>query len=143
MNNDTPTRPISLYALFGAIAFQGISGVVGGIALIIDPTGELLGLPLSWLRDSPFGSYLVPGIILFLILGIVPLLVLPGIWKRRQWAWLLSLFIGVALAVWIVVEIMIIGFHPQPPLQQIYGILAVVIIVLTFSKSVRQYFGRH
>jgi hypothetical protein len=36
----------SLYILMALILFQGISGLFGGIALIIDPTGELLQMPL-------------------------------------------------------------------------------------------------
>jgi hypothetical protein len=76
----------SLYILMALILFQGISGLFGGIALIIDPTGELLQMPLSMLDGSPFDTFLIPGIILFLILGIFPMIVFYGLWKMTNWA---------------------------------------------------------
>jgi hypothetical protein len=55
------------------LAFLGISALGGGRALIISPSGKLLGgLPLSILKNSPFEDFLNPGIILFLVLGIIP-----------------------------------------------------------------------
>jgi hypothetical protein len=47
----------SLYLLIGLILFQGISGLFGGFALIIDQTGELLQMPLSMLEGSPFDTF--------------------------------------------------------------------------------------
>jgi hypothetical protein len=65
------------------LLFQGVSGVVGGIGLVIDPSGASLGLPLAWIEDSPFRTYLVPGFILLTALGVVPLIVAYGLWRRR------------------------------------------------------------
>jgi len=54
------------------ILFQAVSGLVGGTGRVLDPTGASLGLPTDWLAGSPFGSYLIPGIILFTVLGLYP-----------------------------------------------------------------------
>jgi hypothetical protein len=131
----------SLYILMALILFQGISGLFGGIALIIDPTGELLQMPLSMLDGSPFDTFLIPGIILFLILGIFPMIVFYGLWKRTNWAWTGALIVSAALIIWIGVEIWMVGYHPEPPLQLIYGLLGLFLLVLVMMPSVRLTLG--
>ena len=113
------------------IGFQGLSGLLGGFGLIADPTGESLGIPLEWLDNTLFSSYLIPGLILFVVLGLVPLVVYYGFWKEKSWADVGSLFVGVALVIWIGVEIAMIGYQPNPPLQLIYGIIGVLITVFS------------
>jgi hypothetical protein len=57
--------------LISLLLFLGLSAMGGGSLLIISPSGKLLGgLPLSILEHSPFSDFLIPGIILFLILGL-------------------------------------------------------------------------
>lgn len=109
----------------------------GGAALIIDPSGGLLGLPLDMLAGSPFKTYLIPGIILLLVLGVFPLIVFYGLWQRKQWAWLGAVVVGMALIVWLAVEILMVGYHSEPPLQLIYGVVGVTLLLLTQMPSVR------
>lgn len=97
-------RPLLVSLLAALIAFQGISGIAGGVGLVLDPSGRAIGLDPRWLDGSPFPDYLVPGAILMIVLGIVPLVVAIGVLRRREWAWLASLLVGIALIVWIVVE---------------------------------------
>ena len=40
---------------------------------MLGPHGEMLPLPISLLKGSPFDSYFEPGLILFTVLGIGPL----------------------------------------------------------------------
>ncbi len=49
--------------------FVGIGALVGGGAAILDPFNPL-GAPLDMLKYSPFDNFLIPGLILFLIIGI-------------------------------------------------------------------------
>lgn len=118
------------FLLIAALVFQGLSGLAGGFGLIGDPSGESVGLPTAWLEGSPFQSYLVPGLVLFAVLGIVPLVVGWAVWQRRARAHEAALLVGAALLVWIAVQITIVGYHPQPPLQAIYGGLGVAIVLL-------------
>jgi hypothetical protein len=124
--------------LLAVIVAQGVSGLVGGFALLADPSGDALGLPLSWLDGTPFVDYWMPGLILLSALGLFPLLVAWGLWKRRPQAWLGSLIVGGSLTVWIAVEILLIGYKSRPPLQHIYGLLGLIIIGLTLSRPVRR-----
>ncbi|MEO7530768.1 MAG: hypothetical protein ABIS69_05135, partial [Sediminibacterium sp.] len=52
------------------LAFLGIGAIGGGIVFMISPDGKMMGIPLSILDQSPFNNFLIPGIILFLILGL-------------------------------------------------------------------------
>jgi hypothetical protein len=120
--------------------FQGLSGLAGGCGLTWDPTGSAVGLDPGWLEGSPFGDYLIPGVILLLVLGIGPLLVTLGILRRSPWAWAASLLTGVALIIWIVVEVLVVGYIAQPPLQLIYGLVGLGIVATTLLPTVRCHF---
>lgn len=133
-------RPGTVYALVAALALQGLSGLAGGYGLTLDPSGESVGIPLEWLAGSPFADYLIPGIVLLTVLGIGPLLAAYGVWTRRWWAWMAALLVGVALLVWIGVEVAVVGYQPRPPLQLTYGLVGAAILALTLTPSVRAYF---
>lgn len=119
------------YLILLLLFFQGVSGIFGGAALVLDPTGDHLGLPLFFLEGTPFNNYLYPGLILLTVLGILPSAVFVGLWKRSPWSGKGSLLVGVALIIWIAVEIMMIGYHSNPPLQLIYGVTGILITLLT------------
>jgi len=135
-------KSYSLYFLMILMLFQGLSGLFGGIALVIDPSGELLQMPLSMLAGSPFNTFLIPGIILLIILGIFPMVIFYGLWKRTNWAWSGALMVSAALIIWIGVEIWMIGYHSEPPLQLIYGLLGLILLVLVMLSSVRNQFKK-
>lgn len=135
--NMPKSESISFYILAVLIFFQAASGLYGGAALVLDPTGSLLEMPLSLLEGSPFGDYLIPGIILFFVLGIVPSIVFYGLLRREEWSWMGALLVGLALVVWIGTEIAMVGYHADPPLQLIYGIVGVAILVLTQLSALK------
>lgn len=139
MTDKRHSRPVSIWLLEAAILLQGISGVGGGLGLVLDPSGDSLKIPLEWLEGSPFNSYLIPGVILFVVLGIYPLFTLYGVRRRLGWAWLASVSVGAGLLIWIAVEILVIGYQPNPPLQLIYGILGVLILAFALISSSRNY----
>jgi hypothetical protein len=135
--NKNKSRPISIYTLMTLILFQGLSGLYGGGALVMDPTGGILKMPLSLLDGSPFDTYMIPGIILFLVLGVFPLIILFGLIQRKVWAWTGAVLVSVTLIIWIGVEIAMIGYHSDPPLQLIYGSVGIILLVLTQLPSVQ------
>ena len=134
-------RPMGVYLLMACLLFQGLSAIAGGIALVGDPSGGNLPIPLSLLEGSPFDDYLIPGLILLVVLGICPMVVLFGLWTRQYWGWISALLVGLALMGWIVVQVIIIGYSSQPPLQLIYGLLGVVIVILALLPGVRGYYA--
>jgi peptidoglycan/LPS O-acetylase OafA/YrhL len=128
-----PSGGVRRALLIVAVLVQSLSGIGGGLALLADPTGSLLGIPLAWLDESPFPDYFLPGLILFAALGIFPLFVTRALWKRRRWARAGSTAVGMALIAWIAVEVVVVGYQPDPPLQAIYGTLGVIILVLSLA----------
>jgi hypothetical protein len=121
------------WLLMATLAFQGLSGVAGGIGMTFDPSGQSVQIPLEWLEGSPFSSYLLPGLFLLTVLGVGPLVTIFALWKRRAWAWLASLAVGVLLLVWLGVEVAVIGYQPEPPLQLVYGVVGALILILAPS----------
>jgi hypothetical protein len=97
------------------------------------PRGEIMPLPLSALAGSPFDTYLVPGLILFGVLGLGPLVAARLAWLRHPLAPAAALVVGVGLLIWVAVEIGIIGYSNEPPLQAIYGILGIAIVLVAFG----------
>lgn len=130
-----------ILSLFILVLFQGISGLIGGFGLIADPSGASLQIPIEWLEGSPFHNYLLPGIILFLILGVAPVIIGFGLWKEKQWAWVGSFLLGIALVIWIIVEIIVIGYQPSPPLQLIYGLVGICILFFVNLPGVKQFYS--
>jgi hypothetical protein len=59
-------------ALYILIVLLVLGAIGGGGLLILSPSGELIGMPLSLLDHSPFTSFLIPGIVLFTFLGLSP-----------------------------------------------------------------------
>lgn len=139
MNTNRPhtqSKGAGFYLLVLLIFFQAASGLYGGGALVIDPTGGSLALPLSLLDGAPFDNYLVPGLILFSVLGVFPGIVCYGLMRRQPWAWLGSVLVSIALMGWIGVEILMVGYQADPPLQLIYGSVGVVLLILSLRRSV-------
>lgn len=120
------------------VGFQGLSGLAGGFGLITNPTGEALGIPLEWLDTTLFETYFIPGVILFFVLGIFPMACFIGLWKESTWAIAGSFITGIALMIWIAVEIYMIGYHANPPLQLIYGVTGILISLISVFSIAEQ-----
>jgi hypothetical protein len=113
-----------------ALGFLGISSLAGGSGLLVDPSGQALGLPVELLEGSVFPDYLVPGLVLFFVLGVAPLVVAWGLWRRTSWSRLAVPLVGLALMIWIGVQIVVIGYAGDPPLQLAYLLLGLSILVV-------------
>jgi hypothetical protein len=110
-----------------------IGALAGGLVLIVAPRGEIMPLPLSALAGSPFETYLGPGLILFTVLGLGPLMAAGLAWNGHPLAPVAAFVVGAALLIWIGVEIAIIGYSNEPPLQAIYLALGAVITVVALG----------
>jgi len=141
--------------LIALLLFLGISATGGGFLLIISPSGKMLGgLPLSILEHSPFTDFLIPGIILFLILGVFPCVVSRALLKKpvnrfaeslnlfkdMHWSWSFTIYSAFALIVWIQVETIFI--QGVGWLQTFYMLYAIPIIFVALLPQVRMYFKK-
>jgi hypothetical protein len=132
MQFDRTREPMSRVAkcALALEAVLSIGALAGGVILVLAPRGEILPLPLSALAGSPFDTYFVPGLILFSVLGFGPLVAARLAWLRHPLAPIAALVVGTGLLIWVAVEIAIIGYSNEPPLQAIYGILGVAILLV-------------
>ncbi len=112
-----------------AIALElllGVGALAGGLALILGPRGSCRCRSTGWpaRRSTPTSC---PGLVLFTILGIGSLVVAVLAWRRHPAAPLLTTGVGVVLLIWLAVQIAIMGFGLDPPLQPIYLALDVIL----------------
>jgi hypothetical protein len=131
-------RPAAVRALTVLLALQGLCGLAGGAALVAGPHGEIMHMPVSYLQGSPFSDYLIPGLLLGLVLGALPLITFVGMLRGRAWAWFASFTVGCGLIIFELVEVSIIGYNV---LQPVFGTVGVLITLITLLPSVRRYFG--
>ena len=145
-------RPIAVLLLYILQAFLGLGALGGGIVLIIDPSGDLIGMPLSMLEKGPFTNFLLPGILLFVVFGLLPMLVLYGLVQRPEWkfadrlnpfkelhhSWAFSLYIGFGQIIWIMVETYIM--NAVGIVHVFYMSLGLFIQIVTLLPVVQRYF---
>jgi hypothetical protein len=74
------------------------------------PSGETVAVSSAPLDGTPFRDFPRPGIILFVMLGLVPTVVCYARYTRRWWGWIASLGVVGAILVCVLVEV-IVGFN--------------------------------
>ena len=110
------------------LAFMGIAACYGGGALILDPSGKLLEMPLTLLTESNFPNYLVPGLILFLMIGLLSLLTIYFTITGNKYYPDLVFNQGFIQVGWIVVQIYLLQvFHFLQLVVVINGILLIIL----------------
>ncbi len=135
---NTPRRHGLVWLLLGFLVLQGIGGIFGGVAFVLAPDGDLLRIPTSYLEGTPFSDFLIPGLLLLTVLGVFPLVVAVGLWRRRPWAWFGAFAVGCGLVIFELVEYAMIGQDPQ---QLVWGSIGGLIAVLCIAPSVQRYSG--
>jgi hypothetical protein len=133
-----PRRPAAVWALLVLLVVQGLAGLGGGLSLTIAPDGSILRMPTSLLEGSPFPDFLLPGLILLLVLGVLPLIAAVGLWRGRRWAWYAAFVVGCGLMIWILVELTII---PYDVLQPVFGGVGMAIFIVSLLRPVRRFCG--
>lgn len=108
--------------IFGAVSS------FGGAVLAIVFNGA--GVPLEHLADTPFSTFLLPGLVLGVIVGGTQLGAAVGLLMRRQWALLVAAVAGFGMLIWNFVELAIIGYSW---LQSVYFALGVFELALVLA----------
>jgi hypothetical protein len=127
--SDTKIHPVSLSIVLAILQiFIGIGAVAGGLAMISDPSGALLEMPLEMLEHTPFGSFLVPGIVLLVVNGLGSLVGTVFSLLRHRYAGVIAILLGGFLILWIVVQVVLIrGFHWLHALYLALGVAELVL----------------
>ncbi len=104
MNQLRMLRIISILLLL----FNGIGAIYGGWLFVIDPSGEKIGMSLSYLQDSPFTNYFIPGIILFVFNGLSSFIITMFVIFKWKYYNRLIVLQGIILIIWLIVQIAMI-----------------------------------
>jgi hypothetical protein len=95
----------AIKALTALLAFGALSSFAGAV-LAIAANGA--GVPVEYLANSPFSSYLIPGLILGLVVGGTHLAGAIALVVGHRVALLLSAVAGFGMLIWIFAELAII-----------------------------------
>lgn len=126
MKNSIAQSSDGLKMILGVLlAFIAINAFGGGSYGMMSPKE----LPKEWLEGSPFSSFFIPSLILFVVVGGSHLIAAFCVLRHRKGAYVTALLAGLVLLLWILVQVAIIGFVSF--LQPLMAGLAVVVLVLT------------
>jgi hypothetical protein len=142
--NTKQKKPIELYILYFWMAFLSLNGLGGGLVFMIKPDGSLMGMTTEWLAKTPFQSFLIPGICLFLLNGVFPLIALTGLISRKEnkffnalnvlpdkhWAWTFSVYSGIITITWIIIQQLITNFFVLQPIITAVGLINIVLALM-------------
>ena len=145
-------RPFSVFLLTVSLLFISFGAFYGGAGMIIAPDGSLIGIDMSWIENSPFSNFLIPGIILLLFLNIFPLITVSGLfikisnsrmnvlnlYPNRTWGWTYLLYTGIISLIWIIVQQFLTDFFI---LQPIIASAGLIIIVICLIPQVQEYYS--
>jgi len=148
-------RPIAVTALIVLMAVLAFFGFASGSQFIRDPSGGTHDMDTSILEGTPVGDFLLVGLFFVTCYGVLPVLIIYGLWTLprwrwtdpvnkwtgQNWAWTGAAATGVILIVWIIVEVYYIGSPEGFPrfLQVTFAALGAVILVLAFLPRSRAY----
>lgn len=126
---ETPRKNKGLVTGLGVLqAFIGLGAVGGGLPLILEPSGSILGIPLEILKRSPFSTFLVPGIVLLIVIGFGSLVGAAASFKRYWRAGEIAMALGLFLVAWIMLQVF--WFNTFHWLHALYLGLGIVELVL-------------
>jgi len=125
---NNPTLVIVRIASLIVLSVVGITALLGGAALAIDPSGQSMSLNMEGLAGTMFDDYRVPGIILFLVIGVLSLSVaVLTIGNAKNYP-VLIFYQGVILTGWIMTQIYLL---PETHYMQIvYGLFGIMLMLL-------------
>ncbi|GBD93076.1 hypothetical protein BMS3Abin05_00659 [bacterium BMS3Abin05] len=123
------------------------------MAMLTDPTGGSLQMT-EILPLLPVPDYTLAGLFLLSLMGPVPLFLIYALSARPNWtwaetlsrrsgqyrAWTGTLALGVLLAVWLVVQGLLIGF--KWPIQYVTAVNGFLIILLALVPGTRRFYAK-
>ena len=126
MQRNILTR-IAMRALIVVVIFNAVSAVGGSIAMLFT---NGLGMPTSFLANSPFTSFFLPALILLVVIGGTQALAAGLLLGYRESSLLWTAFAGFAMIIWILAETVIIqGFSWLQALYFTTGMVELALVL--------------
>jgi hypothetical protein len=116
--------------LGGIQTFVAIGAVPAGLSMVTKRDGSGLGISTELLHSSPFRDFLIPGLFLLLVLGLLNIMGAVLSFKRNKYTGVLGLGLGFILVIWICVQVYFIGL--QSILQYLFFFLGLFEMVVGY-----------
>ena len=124
MKNSTAKGKTVRYLLGILLLIVAVNAFAGGY----NGMAGAEGVPLEWLDDSPFRSYLVPSLVLFFVVGGSCLFAAIAAFKGKKSARKAAIAAALVMLSWIGTQLVIIGYVSW--LQPATVIAAILILML-------------
>ena len=123
---------LTRYLLGGLLAFGALNAFGGGYYGFSGAEG----VPVDLLEGSPFQSYFVPSLVLFVVVGGSLLFAAISVFADTRIARISALISGVIVLVWILVQVSIIGYVSwMQPTTAVGGLLILLLAWLLPGRS--------
>ncbi|HPS84371.1 MAG TPA: hypothetical protein PLA88_08650 [Bacteroidales bacterium] len=118
--------------------FTAINALVAGALFIADPSGKLMGMTTAYLKDAPFSSFLIPGIVLFVVNGVLNISAGILTIRNHSAAARFVMLQGILLCGWIVVQILMVrDINALHIIMFTIGSLLVLLGIVQNRKTIR------
>ena len=138
MNTSIREKPLRSVAMV-LLVLVSLNALAAGYGFIKDPAGKGLGIGTDYLRPgAPFHNFLVPGVVLFVVIGVGSGIVAVSAMAKYHGYKTLVALQGIIIAGWIVVQLfMVKSFHP---LHLIIGLIGAVLfyVGMALKKNRRE-----
>jgi len=136
------------------LGFLSVAAFYGGIGFMIQPDGSLFNMDTSMLKNSIFDNYLIPGSILLILFGLLPVFIIICLIKKPtnkildslnlikdyHFSWTFTVYMGFALIIWINLQTLIL--NSVEIIHTIYSSLGILIVSIALLPSVRIYYKK-
>jgi hypothetical protein len=114
--------------------------IPAGLLYLMDKSGELMGTTTEILSDTPFDSFLIPGLFLVIVNGIGQAAGAYVSFKLKPFAGISGLTLGIVLIIWIIMQVYWIGFtHFLQPFFFVVGVIEASIGYYIFKRGALTY----
>ena len=121
------------------LAIVGSLALYGGWILMTDPTGDKFQFSLNLLENTPFTDYFIPGVILFVLMGLFSLLVLIfSPLKIRNYP-LLIILEGMLLIGWLTLQLFYNEDFFLPILHYPLFSMGILLLIIGYFERRRVY----
>lgn len=127
-------RPAGLWGLVSSTLLLGLGGLYGGISFVLDPSGAAMGLTTGVLARAPVHTFLLPGLFLLVVMGLVPLFLVWSQLARRPWAWTATVGESLLLIGWLIFQYILIG---GAAMQIVTGAIGLAMLGFAFVPQVK------
>jgi hypothetical protein len=149
--NTKDRPPFYAWILWILVFMLSLGALISGPMLFLAPDGRLMQWTVAQLQGTPFPDYLLPGVILFIFIGLFPLFTGIALIKRKNraldklnpfkqfyWAWSASIAVGIILEIWIITETALLGYISF--LQPLMGVWGILILLFTLLPGTRAFY---